>query len=74
MLMHIKLRFIKALIKKFRKFWGDVWSYLQYYRHDPSKPSKAAFLKLTHDEQKAWIESPSKIIKLKSTPLKLGNA
>jgi len=55
--MQIKLRFIKARFKKFRKFWGDVWSYLQYYRHDPSKPSKAAFLKLTHDEQEAWIEA-----------------
>ena len=55
--MHIKLRFIKTNFRKFRKFWGDVWSYLQYYRHDPSKPSKAAFLKLTHDEQEAWIEA-----------------
>ena len=55
--MHIKLRFIKANFRKFRKFWGDVWSYLQYYRHDPSKPSKAAFLKLTLDEQEAWIEA-----------------
>ena len=55
--MHIKLRFIKANFRKFCKFWGDVWSYLQYYRHDPSKPSKAAFLKLTHDEQEAWIEA-----------------
>ena len=55
--MHIKLRFIKAHFKKFGKFWGDVWSYLQYYRHDPSKPSKAAFLKFTHDEQEAWIEA-----------------
>ena len=55
--MHIKLRFIKANFRKFRKFWGDVWSYLRYYRHDPSKPSKAAFLKLTHDEQEAWIEA-----------------
>ena len=55
--MHIKLRFIKARFKKFRKSWGDVWSYLQYYRHDPSKPSKTAFLKLTHDEQEAWIKA-----------------
>ena len=55
--MYIKLRFIKANFRKFHKFWGDVWSYLQYYRHDPSKPSKAAFLKLTLDEQEAWIEA-----------------
>ena len=55
--MYIKLRFIKTNFRKFLKFWGDVWSYLQYYRHDPSKPSKAAFLKLTHDEQEAWIEA-----------------
>ena len=48
---------IKALARKFGEYLSNVWSYLQYYRHDPSKPSKAAFLKLTHDEQEAWIEA-----------------
>lgn len=32
-------------------------SYLQYYRYDPSKPSKAEFLKLDLDDQQAWIEA-----------------
>ena len=48
---------IKALIRKLGKYLGKVWSHLQYYRYEPSKPSKAAFLKLTLAEQEAWIEA-----------------
>lgn len=40
-----------------RDFIKKAWSYLPYYRYEPSKPSKAAFLKLTLAEQDAWIEA-----------------
>jgi hypothetical protein len=39
------------------EYLSNLWSHLQYYRYDPSKPSKAAFLKLTLSEQEAWIEA-----------------
>ena len=48
---------IKALARRFGEYLSNVWSHLQYYRYEASKPSKAAFLKLTHDEQEAWIEA-----------------
>jgi len=48
---------IKALIRNLGKYLDKVWSHLQYYRYEPSKPSKAAFLKLTLAEQEAWIEA-----------------
>ena len=48
---------IKAIIRKLRTYLSDLGSYLQYYRYEPSKPSKAAFIKLTLAEQEAWIEA-----------------
>ncbi|MDC1263240.1 hypothetical protein N8015_04110 [Planktomarina temperata] len=33
-----------------------VWTQINYYIYDPSKPSKAEFLKLSLDNQMAWIE------------------
>ena len=48
---------IKAIIRKLRTYLSDLGSYLQYYRYEPSKPSKAAFIKLTLAEQAAWIEA-----------------
>jgi hypothetical protein len=47
----------KTLIRKLGEYLSNLWSHLQYYRYDPSKPSKAAFLKLTLSEQEAWIEA-----------------
>ena len=46
---------LKALARRFWRYLGNVWSHLQYYRYEPSKPPKAAFLKLTLAEQEAWI-------------------
>ena len=48
---------IKALARRFGEYLSNVWSHLQYYRYEASKLSKAAFLKLTHDEQEAWIKA-----------------
>ena len=48
---------IKAIIRKLRTYLSDLGSYLQYYRYEPSKPSKAGFIKLTLAEQEAWIEA-----------------
>ena len=55
--MRNKLPLIKALLRRSRRLWNHAVSYLQYYRYDPSKPSKAEFLKLDLDEQQAWIEA-----------------
>ena len=51
-----KLAPINAVARKFGRYLDKVWSQLQYYRYEPSKPSKAQFLKLTLAEQEAWIE------------------
>ena len=55
--MQTKTPSIKALIRNLGDYLNIVWSYLQYYRYEPSKPSKAAFIKLTLAEQEAWIEA-----------------
>ena len=46
----------KALKRWSVELLSSLWEHLQYYRYDPSKPSKSAFLKLTPAEQEAWIE------------------
>ena len=52
----IKQRFraFKTYIRQ-RLFKGLEWA--QFYIYDPSKPSKAEFLKLSLDDQQAWIEA-----------------
>ena len=52
-----KLAPINAVARRFGQYLSKVWSHLQYYRCEPSKPSKAQFLKLTLAEQEAWIEA-----------------
>ena len=52
-----KLAPIKDVARGFGQYLSKVWSHLQYYRYEPSKPSKAQFLKLTLAEQEAWIEA-----------------
>lgn len=52
-----KLAPINAVARRFGQYLSKVWSHLQYYRYEPSKPSKAAFLKLTLADQEAWIEA-----------------
>ena len=54
--MRHKLPPIKAVARKFGRYLDKVWSQLQYYRYEPSKPLKAQFMKLTLAEQEAWIE------------------
>ena len=39
-----------------RQYLAEVWTQINYYIYDPSKPSKAEFLKLPVDDQFAWIE------------------
>lgn len=39
-----------------RRYLATAWTQIQYYRYEPSKPSKAEFLKLSTEEQQAWIE------------------
>ena len=52
--MNTKIPFIMPLL---RRFCTDVVYHLQYYRYDPSKPSKTKFLELDVDAQQAWIEA-----------------
>ena len=35
----------------------NVWEYVHFYIYDPSKPSKAEFLKLSVEDQQSWIEA-----------------
>jgi hypothetical protein len=39
-----------------RKYVSNVLEWLNYYIYDPSKPSKAEFLKLSVEDQQSWIE------------------
>ena len=52
----IKQRFraFKTSIRQ-RLFKGLEWA--QFYIYDPSKPSKAEFLKISLEDQAAWIEA-----------------
>ena len=34
-----------------------MWEYVHFYIYDPSKPSKAEFLKLSVEDQQSWIEA-----------------
>ena len=40
-----------------RRYLATAWTQLQYYKYEPSKPSKAEFLKLSTEEQQAWIQT-----------------
>ena len=40
-----------------RRYLAEVWTQITYYIQDPSKPSKAEFLKLSVEDQAAWIEA-----------------
>ena len=40
-----------------RRYLAIVWTQIQYYKYEPSKPSKAEFLKLSTEEQQAWIQT-----------------
>ena len=55
--MPTKPPLIKALIRKLGEYLNILWSHLRYYQYEPSKPSKAAFLRLTLADQEAWIEA-----------------
>ena len=48
---------LTALKRRWAKHLSNVWSHLQYYRYEPNKPSRAAFLKLPQAEQEVWIEA-----------------
>ncbi|MDB0018515.1 hypothetical protein N9D84_04710, partial [Planktomarina temperata] len=39
------------------RYLAVVWTQMNYYIYDPSKPSKAEFLKLSVEDQAAWIEA-----------------
>lgn len=39
------------------RYLAIVWTQISYYIYDPSKPSKAEFLKLSAADQIAWIEA-----------------
>jgi len=40
-----------------RRYLRTVWTQINYYIYDPSKPSKTEFLKLSVEDQAAWIEA-----------------
>ncbi|MDC0096656.1 hypothetical protein OAI58_10300 [Amylibacter sp.] len=42
----------QSILQRLRKLWAHV----QYYKYEPSKPSRAKFFRLTLNNQEAWIE------------------
>ena len=40
-----------------RRYLAEVWTQITYYIYDPSRPSKAEFLKLSVGDQQSWIEA-----------------
>ena len=50
-------RYFRSKLLFIRRYLAEVWTQITYYIYDPSKPSKAEFLKLSLDDQQAWIEA-----------------
>ena len=40
-----------------RRYLAAVWTQINYYIYDPSKPSKTEYLKLSVEDQAEWIEA-----------------
>ena len=50
-------RYFRSKLLFIRRYLAEVWTQITYYIYDPSKPSKAEFLKLSVEDQMAWIEA-----------------
>jgi hypothetical protein len=50
-------RYFRSKLWIFRRYLAAVWTQINYYIYDPSKPSKAEFLQLSVEDQAAWIEA-----------------
>ena len=50
-------RYFRSKLLFIRRYLAEVWTQITYYIYDPSKPSKAEFLKLSVEDQAAWIEA-----------------
>ena len=40
-----------------RQHLAKVWTHIQFYKYEPSKPSKTDFLRLSTENQTSWIEA-----------------
>ena len=40
-----------------RQRLSRLWTHIQYYRYEPSKPSRSEFMRLTLNDQGSWIEN-----------------
>jgi hypothetical protein len=38
---------------------SKLWTHIQYYKYEPSKPSRSEFLRLSLNNQALWIENNS---------------
>jgi len=50
-------RYFRSKLGIIRRYLTTVCTQINYYIYDPSKPSKAEFLKLSDEDQLAWIEA-----------------
>ena len=50
-------RHFRSKLLVIRRYLAVVWTQIDYYIYDPSKPSKAEFLQLSVEEQQSWIEA-----------------
>ena len=50
-------RHFRSKLWVIRRYLTTAWTQINYYIYDPTKPSKAEFLKLPVEDQAAWIEA-----------------
>ena len=50
-------RHFRSKLLVIRRYLAVVWTQIDYYIYDPSKPSKAEFLQLSVEDQQSWIEA-----------------
>ena len=50
-------RHFRSKLLVVRRYLAIVWTQINYYIYDPSKPSKAECLKLSDEDQLVWIEA-----------------
>ena len=50
-------RHFRSKLLVIRRYLTTVWTQINYYIYDPTKPSKAEFLNLPVEDQSAWIEA-----------------
>ena len=51
------MRHFRSKLWIIRRYLTTLWTQINFYIYDPSKPSKSEFLQLSVEDQAAWIEA-----------------